>query len=52
MKDVTNIKASGTRNLRLVKSDEQIVDDVQADFDRRRKKLHGRFLLWLLRKTT
>jgi hypothetical protein len=33
-------------------TDEEIVDLMQADYDRRRENPWGRFLLWLLRKTT
>ena len=39
-------------NLRDTMTDQEIVDMVQADFDRRRAGWWGRFLLWLLRKTT
>jgi hypothetical protein len=44
--------ANRVQNLRDTMSDEEIVDRMQADFDRRRSWWWGRFLLWLLRKTT
>jgi hypothetical protein len=47
-----HVEASGTGDLREVMTDEEILDRLQADYDRRRRRLHGRLLLWLLRKTT
>lgn len=32
--------------------DDTFLDDCVADYDRRRSTRWGRFLLWLLRKTT
>ena len=39
-------------DLRQTMADEQIVNAMQADFDRRRAKIRGRVLLWMLRKWT
>jgi hypothetical protein len=39
-------------DLRKSMSDEEIVDLMQADWERRMSTRWGRFLLWLLRKTT
>lgn len=39
-------------DLRESMSDKEIVDLMHADWERRRSTRWGRFLLWLLRKTT
>jgi hypothetical protein len=39
-------------DLRTTMSDKEIVDLMKADWERRMATSWGRFLLWLLRKTT
>lgn len=39
-------------DLRTTMSDKEVVDLMQADWERRMSTRWGRFLLWLLRKTT
>lgn len=40
------------RELEVVTEAERVLGLVVADYERRRRTLRGRFLLWLLRKVT
>jgi hypothetical protein len=50
--DADGIDAACVLHGHLVRGHLRLVRDLVDDYDRRRSKPWGRFLLWLLRKTT